>query len=148
MYTSDKKALKNCVGHICAAAFMAIFGAVYEHFGHEVYSYFMIYAFAVPLIFGALPYGIAALKNVSPGRVTINLWNSAIAAFSVGCLFKGVLDIYGTTNRLIIVYPIVGTVLVSAAAGAKIARSLDLRKKKKTGAKFYYPINRRISEQE
>ena len=88
MYTSDKKALKNCIGHICAAAFLAFFGAVYERFSHEVYSYYMIYAFAIPLFFGALPYGIAALKDVTPRRVTINLWNSGVAAFSVGSLFK------------------------------------------------------------
>ncbi len=146
MYTSDNKALKNCIGHICAAAFLAFFGAVYEYFSHEVYSYYMIYAFAVPLFFGALPYGIAALKNVTPHRVTINLWNAAVAAFAVGSLFKGVLDIYGTTNSLIIVYPVVGIILVSAAAGAKIARSFDRRKKTVKVTSCYYPIKRKLSE--
>ena len=31
-------------------------GAVYEHFSFGVYSYFMIYAFAIPLAGGALPF--------------------------------------------------------------------------------------------
>ena len=118
MYTSDKSALKNCIGHICVSLFLALFGAIYERYSHEVYSYYMIYAFAIPLLFGALPFGIAALKNAVPSRAVINLWNSAIAAFSVGSLFKGVLDIYGSTNRLLTVYPIVGASMAAAAAAA------------------------------
>ncbi len=122
MYTSDKTALKNCIGHIFAAAFLAFFGAVYEHFSHEVYSYYMIYAFAVPLLLGALPFGILALKDKTPDRAFVDLWNSAVAAFAVGSVFRGVLDIYGTTNRLIIVYPIAGAVLAVSALLACVFR--------------------------
>jgi hypothetical protein len=115
LYTSDNKTFRHCLGHIFAAAFLALFGAIYEHFSHEVYSYFMIYAFAIPLLFGAVPYGILANRNITMSDTTSNLWNCAIAAFSVGCLFKGALDIYGTTNRLIVVYPVVGMMLVISA---------------------------------
>ncbi len=101
----------HCLGHIFATVFLALFGVIYEHFSHEVYSYFMIYAFFIPLVFGAVPYGIFANRNITMSDMTRNLWNCAIATFSVGCLFKGVLDIYGTTNRLIIAYPAVGTIL-------------------------------------
>ena len=100
---------------MAAAALLAVFGAVYELFSHEVYSYFMIYAFGVPLLLGALPYGIMALRGRTPKRLTVNLWNSMIAAFSVGSLFQGVLDIFGTTNRLIIVYPVLGGAFGAAA---------------------------------
>ena len=31
-------------------------------------------------------------------------------------IFKGVLDIFGTTNRLIIVYPLLGAFMLAAAA--------------------------------
>ena len=115
MYTSDKTPLKHCIGHICAALFLAFFGAVYEHFSHEVYSYYMIYAFGIPLLGGALPYGIAALKNERVGRLPAQLWNCAIITFSVGSLFKGVLDIYGTTNYLLVIYPIAGVILALTA---------------------------------
>ena len=58
-----------------------------------------------------------------PGRVFLNLWNSAIAAFSAGSVFKGVLEIYGTTNSLVIVYPICGCILaVSALVSLLFAR--------------------------
>ncbi len=112
MYTSDslhKRTLKNALGNALAAVITAFFGAVYEHFSHEVYSYYMIYAFAVPLIMGTIPYLLVGISDIrQPERLTINTYNSAVAAFTVGCVFKGVLDIYGTTNKLIIVYPVLG----------------------------------------
>ena len=50
-----------------------------------------------------------------PGRFTRHAWNSGLAALTVGSIFKGVLDIYGTTNKLIAVYPAATAVLISAA---------------------------------
>ena len=35
---------------------------------------------------------------------------------TVGCIFKGVLEIYGTTNKLMIIYPAVVAGLMAAAA--------------------------------
>ncbi len=85
----------------------------------------MIYAFAFPLLLGALPYAILLLKDKNPGWVFLNLWNAAIAAFSAGSVFVGVLEIYGTTNSLVTVYPIVGCALalISPLALIKPIRS-------------------------
>ena len=41
-----------------------IAGAVYEHFSFGVYSYFMIYAFAIPLAGGALPFLAKFMKGM------------------------------------------------------------------------------------
>lgn len=49
---------------------------------------------------------------VIPGKWSSNLYNSGIAALTVGSLVKGALDIYGTTNHLTIIYLIVGLVLI------------------------------------
>ncbi len=115
MYTSDKLLKKHLLFNLIGAIFLALFGAVYEAFSHEVYSYFMIYAFAVPLVLGVLVYTVLLLGNRTPGKVFLNLWNSGIAALSVGFVFKGVLDIYGTTNSLVIIYPIAGGMMLTAA---------------------------------
>lgn len=73
----------------------------------------MIYAFAVPLLLGAVPlFGIGLFGKIMPGKFSLNAWNSGAATLTVGSLFKGVLDIYGTTNRLIIVYPIAAALLL------------------------------------
>ena len=114
MYTSDISLKRNLLGHIAGTVFLALFGAVYELFSHEVYSYFMIYAFAVPLILGVMPYALLLISRKVPGRAALNLWNSGIAALSVGCVFRGVLEIYGTTNSLSVIYPVSGLLLLTA----------------------------------
>lgn len=114
MYTSDISLKRNLLGNIAGTAFLALFGAVYELFSHEVYSYFMIYAFAVPLIFGVLPYTLLLISRKVPGRAALNLWNSGIATLSVGCVFRGVLEIYGTTNSFSVIYPVSGLLLLTA----------------------------------
>ena len=93
--------------------FCILFGAVYELFSHEVYSYWMIYAFAIPLLLGFLPQILLALRSsVRPREMSVWAWNAGIAAMTVGCIFKGVLDIYGTTNPLLLVYPAVAVILM------------------------------------
>ncbi|MBQ1847206.1 MAG: hypothetical protein II135_04290, partial [Clostridia bacterium] len=104
----------NLLGNIAGTVFLALFGAVYELFSHEVYSYFMIYAFAVPLTLGVLIYALLLILRKYPGRAALNLWNSGIAAISVGCVFRGVLEIYGTTNSLSVIYPVSGLLLLTA----------------------------------
>lgn len=43
-----------------------------------------------------------------PGRMACRFQHFGIAALTVGCMINGVLEIYGTTNRLVSVYFIVG----------------------------------------
>lgn len=107
-----KQLKKDLLYNIIGSVLLALFGAVYEVFSHGVYSYYMIYAFAIPLVMGVLPYAILLLKDKNPNNRFLKLWNTAIATLSVGSIFAGVLAIYGTTNSLIIVYPVVGAILV------------------------------------
>ena len=106
---------KHLVFNIAAALFLLAFGYIYESFSHGVHSPFMTYAFTVPLLAGAGVYAVLLAAKKYPARATVLLWNSCIAAFSVGSVFKGVLDIYGTTNSLIFVYPAAGGALLLAA---------------------------------
>ena len=63
-----------------------------------------------------------------PGRTALNAWFSGIAALTVGCLFQGVLEIYGTTNRLIVVYPVAGVVLLAAGLAAFVIPAIAARR--------------------
>ncbi|MCC8014084.1 MAG: hypothetical protein LIO87_02730 [Eubacterium sp.] len=116
MYTSDienKTILKTILAYLLCTIICALFGAVYEYFSHEVFSYFMLYAFAFPLIGGVSVYFfILFFKLPLPKRLAMNLYNSGIAALTVGSIFQGILEIYGTTNRLIYVYPTGGVLFV------------------------------------
>ena len=117
MSTSDKRLLKTALIYAWVSSFFAFFGAVYEVFSHQVYSYFMIYAFAIPLGMGVIPFLILALgKGKLPGPWALRFYHSGVAALTAGCIFEGVLRIYGTTNRLLLLYPVCALALLLLAA--------------------------------
>ncbi|ETP72351.1 hypothetical protein UYO_1682 [Lachnospiraceae bacterium JC7] len=104
----------------------ALFGAIYEYFSFGVFSYYMLYAFSFPLVFGLLPWFMIAMDNRSfigagfPQQMTCNLWGAGITTLTVGAVFHGALDIYGTTNALSKYYFIVGALLLLIAVMAFI----------------------------
>lgn len=102
----SQKAQNTALVYLCVSIFCALFGGVYEYFGHGVISFHMIYAFAFPLVFGALLFSIIVKKPSIPYpcRLSASCWHLAIATATVGSVIQGVLDIYGTTNRLVTVY--------------------------------------------
>lgn len=119
MYTSDtddssRQAAKTAFVYLWIALFCMLFGAVYERFSHEVYSFYMLYGFAVPLVGGTLPFFILSLlpNAAYPHASARNLYHSGIAALTVGSFLQGALEIYGTSNVLIGYYWIVGIVLL------------------------------------
>ncbi|MBR3330187.1 MAG: hypothetical protein IKG25_03110 [Mogibacterium sp.] len=131
--------------YFAASMVIAAAAAVYGLFSHGVYSYYMTYAFMIPLLAGALPHMLMALREAkqlerngwyetglpSDGvdtpdgdakgkeagtRTEIMSFNEAQLAFvttlTAGSLLKGALDIYGTTNRLLAVYPIIALLIL------------------------------------
>lgn len=117
LYTSDtdisKRALKTAFVYLLVSLFCALFGAVYEMFSHEVYSFYMIYAFAFPLAGGTFPFlAISLFRKRYPGAASRNIYHCGIATLTVGSIVQGILDIYGTTNRLTGLYWIVGVIMV------------------------------------
>ncbi|MBQ8164745.1 MAG: hypothetical protein IJZ94_02905 [Clostridia bacterium] len=110
----DKKVCeKISLIYLIVSVICAVFGAVYEKFSHGVYSYSMIYAFLFPLIGGALVWSIIgkAEKLKMPGGAVRNLYHSGIASFTVGSIFNGIIEIYGTESVFVYVYMITGIVL-------------------------------------
>ena len=105
--------------------FCALFSAVYEAFSHGVYAYGMLYAFAVPLLGGLFP-ALLLLKRDGelPADLSMQLWHFGISALTVGALFSGALEIYGTTSRLTIVYWLAGGVclLLAVLTGVFVPR--------------------------
>lgn len=113
--------------YLAASIVIAAAAAVYGLFSHGVYSYFMTYAFMIPLLAGALPHLIAAMKGAD-SAATENLFESRslqlafVATLTAGSLLKGALDIYGTTNRLLIAYPAIAAVIIAIAAAAVLKK--------------------------
>lgn len=195
MYTTDRNVIAKYADSVlqeaglflAAAAFCALFAGIYELFSHGVYSYFMIFSFAAPLMLGAIPLlGIAAYAKRTagedrrqeeaaeageayigsdaeemyaerflmetaeageaytgdargelrgggicfPGRIARNAWYSGIAALTVGCIFRGVLEIYGTTNRLLTVYFAAAGILMAIAVLSFLVTLVVMKKNK------------------
>ena len=91
--------------------FCILFTIIYQQFSHGVISYYMILSFLFPLI-GLLETQFIINKNKNIKIISHNLFKSSIITFTLGSILKGVLDIYGTTNKLIITYLILGLILL------------------------------------
>ncbi len=129
MYTSGiEKSFKTGMAYLAVSLVIAAAGAVYGLFGHGVYSYYMTYAFMIPLLAGAMPHLISVLSHIKDegydgrkdaaavGKIFSGDTQAAvIAALTTGSLVKGALDIYGTTNRLLIAYPVIAALTVAAS---------------------------------
>ena len=119
--------------------FVFVFAKIYGIFSHGVSSAFMSYAFLLPLSLIFLP----KLLNLCTGNRLWNgsleteegekklflsslasfLWKSGVAVLTVGSLYKGVLDIYGTSGSFEWVYLVVGVLaLVSGGISALLAK--------------------------
>ncbi len=132
--------------YLAASIVIAAAAAVYGLFSHGVYSYFMTYAFMIPLLGGALPHLIAAMKNAhgepenSTGKAEVPAESerrtglatipdakdtqlAVIATLTAGSLLKGVLDIYGTTNSLLIAYPAIAALICAAWAAVMLRKA-------------------------
>ena len=112
----DKRTIKRNLFIYCGiVAFCALFGYIYETQAHGVLSWFMFLGFLVPLVLGLMPYLILTLTKTEkgPNSITSNIYNAGVATLTVGCYFKGFLDIYGTTRDIhLIIYSVVGGTLL------------------------------------
>lgn len=115
--------MKVVRNYLLVTIFCAAFGGIYEAFSFGVYSRFMIYAFGWPLVFGMIPALFFYVRENADkaGAVTeANLvwpkrfWHTGVAILTVGSIFRGILDIYGTSSRLVNVYWIVGGVMLGS----------------------------------
>lgn len=122
MFTSDNdlirgKMLNTARIYFAVSMLTALFGAIYEHFSFGVYSFFMVFAFALPLLLGALPAMMLGLreKAVLPPPLARKAWRAGIATLTVGSIFRGVLDIYGTDSSFTGLYLVMGVMFMLAA---------------------------------
>ena len=91
--------------------FCIIFSLIYELFSHGVISFFMLSAFVFPLLL-LIEVVIILKKNINIKIIFHNIFKSSLFTFTIYFIILGVLEIYGTTNSLVIFYPIVGLSLL------------------------------------
>lgn len=139
MYISGRKRTRRgALRYLAASAFCGLFAAVYEHFGHGVYSSYMVYLFLWPLL-GGMPALLLALAKPAafygrlyPARAVRELWGAGVATLTLGSCLRGVFDIYGTTAPLVRAYWFAGTLLLLTALALYIAGRFAAPAQKRT----------------
>lgn len=111
---SKKRFKKTAVVYALITVFFFIFSRIYEHFSFGETSVYMHYLFGVPLIGGmALLIFQKIIPNLS--RLSLNLWNSAVATIATGLLFRGIVNLSGRSTTMDLPYWYVGVGLAGFA---------------------------------
>ena len=102
-----KRFKKTVISYTLITIFFFAFSRIYEAFSFGEASVHMHYLFAVPLVGGII---LAILLKVLPyfSRISLNLWNSAIAIITTGTLFRGIVNLSGRSTTLDAPYWYVG----------------------------------------
>lgn len=105
-----EKARRIALLYLAFTVLSLLFAIVYEHFSHGVYSPYMIFMFAFPLLGGVVPFSIIAKKDGAgfPDALSYNLYNAGIETLTLGSCMKGVFDIYGSSSIYLPIYWIAG----------------------------------------
>ncbi|MBP2623877.1 hypothetical protein [Streptococcus oricebi] len=98
-----KRLKKTAITYSLVTIFFFAFSRIYEHFSFGETSVYMHWLFSVTLIGGL---GLLLIMKIIPNlsRLSLNLWNSAVAIFSAGVLFRGIVNLSGRSTTLDQVY--------------------------------------------
>ena len=128
----DKKRFKKTViSYTLITIFFFSFSRIYESFSFGETSVHMHYLFAVPLVGGIL---LTMLLKVLPdfSRISLNLWNSAVAIITAGTLFRGIVNLSGRSTTLDAPYWYVGIGFVVLALLSIFINPIRLKKNFRT----------------
>lgn len=112
MFTLDtdmqKERRRNRILYCLFTVFVFFFQLIYEYFSHGVKSNYMIFSFLIPLAGGFIT--DQSFKMTPKKRIYLfrQLTGGAVIWLTLGSIFRGVLEIYGTTNHRILVFAIAG----------------------------------------
>lgn len=102
-----KRFKKTVISYTLISIFFFTFSKIYEAFSFGETSVHMHYLFAAPLVGGIQ---LAIFLKVLPhfSRISLNLWNSAVATITAGTLFRGIVNLSGRSTTLDAPYWYVG----------------------------------------
>ena len=128
---NKKRFKKTVISYILITVFFFAFSRIYEAFSFGETSVHMHYLFAVPLIGGIL---LAIFLKVLPqfSRISLNLWNSAVAIATTGTLFRGIVNLSGRSTTLDAPYWYVGIAFAVLALLSIFINPIRLKKNVRT----------------
>lgn len=118
--------MKKTMQYVFLSLFIFVFAQIYEYFSHGVYSNYMLYAFLIPFLGLAVPsFLLHSLKKSLPANSRF-LWKCGIATLTVGSIYKGILEIYGTNGYFEFPYLFIGVAFYIVAGITVFSRKRDL----------------------
>ena len=128
---NKKRFKKTVISYTLITIFFFIFSRIYEAFSFGETSVHMHYLFAVPLVGGIL---LTMFLKVLPqfSRMSLNLWNSAVAILTTGTLFRGIVNLSGRSTTLDAPYWYVGIGFVILALLSIVINPIRLKKNVRT----------------
>ena len=118
MRGSQNPHLRAARRYLVAAIGCVAFALVYAQFSHGVYSPFMTFMFAIPLV-GVLGSLVMYLANANPlPRASRQACALALASLTTASCLRGIFEIAGTDSPYLIAY-IVAAALFAVVAVAK-----------------------------
>ena len=128
---NEKRFKKTVISYTLITLFFFAFSRIYEAFSFGETSVHMHYLFAVPLIGGIL---LAIFLKALPffSRLSLNLWNSAVAIVTTGTLFRGIVNLSGRSTTLDAPYWYVGIGFVVLALLSIFINPIRLKKNFRT----------------
>ena len=111
---NKKRFKKTAISYTLITIFFFAFSRIYEAFSFGETSVHMHYLFTVPLVGGII---LTIFLKVLPhfSRISLNLWNSAVAIITAGTLFRGIVNLSGRSTTLDAPYWYVGIVFAVLA---------------------------------
>ena len=128
---NKKRFKKTAISYTLITIFFFAFSRIYEAFSFGETSAHMHYLFAVPLVGGII---LAILLKVLPyfSRISLNLWNSAVAIATTGTLFRGIVNLSGRSTTLDAPYWYVGIAFAVLALLSIFINPIRLKKNVRT----------------
>ena len=122
----DRSHLRAAKRYAIAALGCALFAFIYAQFSHGVYSPFMTFMFAIPLMGGtAVALGLHFARVRELPRAARQAWALALASLTIASCLRGVFDIAGTASPLLVGY------LAAAAVFAIVAAFFVIRSRRR-----------------
>ena len=128
---SKKRFKKTVISYTQITIFFFISSRIYEAFSFGETSVHMHYLFAVPLVGGIL---LTMFLKVLPqfSRMSLNLWNSAVAILTTGTLFQGIVNLSGRSTTLDALHWYVGIGFVILTLLSIVINPIRIKKKGRT----------------
>lgn len=128
---NKKRFRKTVISYTLITIFFFAFSRIYEAFSFGETSVHMHYLFAVPLVGGII---LTIFLKVLPqfSRMSLNLWNSAVAILTTGTLFRGIVNLSGRSTTLDAPYWYVGIGFVILALLSIVINPIRLKKNVRT----------------